>query len=304
MKAILFPGQGAQKIGMGRALADRSAAAKAIFDEADAVVGYGLSRLCFEGPDEQLMRTDRAQPAIYVTSVAAVSALEAAGELDRSSFGASAGLSLGEYTACWFSGVFSFADGLRLVQQRGSAMQAACDAVPSGMVSLLGADRDKAQAVCDGAAEGDVLVVANLNAPGQVVISGSRDACARAQEIAKEHGIRRAIPLKVAGAFHSPLMEPARDALATALAATPLSDGRVPVYSNVTAAPTTTAAEVEDLLSKQVVSPVLWADSMTRLAADGMTEAVEPPPGSVLAGLMKKIVGDVGVTAVATEEGA
>lgn len=302
MKAIVFPGQGAQKVGMGRALAERYPAAKAVFDEADEVLGYGLSTLCFEGPEDELVRTDRAQPAIYVTSVAAVRALEEAGELDRGAFGASAGLSLGEYTACWFSGVFTFADGLRLVQQRGSAMQAACDATPSGMVSLIGADRQSAQAVCDAAADGDVLVVANLNAPGQVVISGGRDACGRAQELAREHGIRRAVPLKVAGAFHSPLMDPAREALAAALADTPLSDASVPVYSNVTAAPVTAHAEVKELLARQVVSPVLWADSMTRLAADGMTDAVEPPPGNVLAGLMKKIVSDVTVTAIAAED--
>ncbi|MEE2713555.1 MAG: ACP S-malonyltransferase, partial [Planctomycetota bacterium] len=300
--AILFPGQGAQSVGMGAALCERHPAARAIFDEADDVLGYSLSSICFEGPADELIRTDRAQPAIYVTSVAAVKALEEAGQLDRDGFGASAGLSLGEYTACWFAGVFSFADGLRVVQRRGTAMQEACNLEPSGMVSLIGADRDKAEAVCDAARGDDVLVVANLNSPGQVVLSGSQAACERAQGAAKELGIRRAIPLKVAGAFHSPLMETARASLEAALADADICDARVPVYSNVTAAPTQSSDDIRGLLARQVVNPVLWESSMRQLVSDGMTDAAEPPPGTVLAGLMKKIAPDVSVAALSTEE--
>lgn len=302
MRAILFPGQGAQNVGMGRGLCERYPAARAIFDAADDVLGYGLSALCSDGPDDQLVRTDRAQPAIYVTGVAAICALEEAGILDRTGYGACAGLSLGEYTACWFAGVFSFEDGLRLVQRRGTAMQEACDRQPSGMVSLIGADREKAEAVCDHARGDAVLVVANLNSPGQVVISGSQDACERAQNAAKDLGIRRALPLKVAGAFHSPLMEAARASLQSALADAEIHDANVPVYSNVTADPTTSADTIRDLLARQVVSPVLWEDSMRCMVADGMVGAAESPPGTVLAGLLKKIAPDVTIDALATEE--
>ncbi len=299
MRAILFPGQGAQHVGMGRELCERHEAARDVYEEANEVLGYDLGRLCFEGPDDELVRTDRAQPAIYVTSVAAVRALEASGELDPSSFQATAGLSLGEYTACWFAGVFSFADGLRLVQQRGTAMQAACEAQESAMVSLLGSDRATAERLCDAAREDDVLVVANLNSPGQVVISGSRDACGRARELAREHGVRRAIPLKVAGAFHSPLMEPARQTLEAAITATALGSGRVPVYSNVTGEPVTAAADVGQLLARQVVSPVLWEDSMRRMVSDGLVSAAEPPPGTVLGNMLTKIAPDVESVALA-----
>ena len=302
MRAILFPGQGAQSVGMGAALCERHPAARAVFEEADDVLGYSLSTLCFEGPADQLIRTDRAQPAIYVTSVAAVRALEEAGGLDRDGYGAAAGLSLGEYTACWFADVFSFADGLRVVQRRGTAMQEACDLEPSGMVSLIGADRDKAEAVCDAARGDGVLVVANLNSPGQVVLSGSHGACGRAQEAAKELGIRRAIPLKVSGAFHSPLMATARASLETTLSDADIRDARVPVYSNVTATPTRAGDEIRSLLARQVVSPVLWESSMRQLVADGMSSAAEPPPGTVLAGLMKKIAPDVAVGALDNEE--
>lgn len=288
---------------MGRALAERSDAARSIFTQADDVVGYPLSQLCFEGPQDELVRTDRAQPAIYVTSVAAVCAAEEAGALDRSVFDVTAGLSLGEYTACWFAGVFSFEDGLGLVQRRGTAMQEACDAEPSGMVSLLGADREKAEQVCDSVRGEGVLVVANLNSPGQVVISGSLEACNRACTAAKAMGVKRAIPLQVAGAFHSPLMLPAQQALEGALAETTLSDARIPVVTNVTAEPVTAADEIRGLLSRQVVSPVRWEDSMRRLAADGLTEAVEPPPGTVLQKLMRKIAPDVAISAVEVANG-
>jgi len=304
MNAILFPGQGSQEVGMSRSLCERSSAARDAFARADAVLGYPLSALCFEGPVGELVRTDRAQPAIYVAGVAAVLAAEETGSLDRSGFEFAAGLSLGEYTACWFAGVFSFEDGLRLVQRRGSAMQSACDAAPSGMLSLLGADREKAEQVCDAVRGADVLVVANLNSPGQVVISGDAKACGRARTAAQAMGVKRAIPLKVAGAFHSPLMQTARHALEQALEETTLSDPQVPVVSNVTAEPEVDAARIRELLSQQVVSPVLWESSMRRLQTAGITSATEAPPGRVLAGLLRKIAPDMTVAALEADVAA
>jgi [acyl-carrier-protein] S-malonyltransferase len=275
---------------MGRDFADRFPAAAQVFAEANDVLGYDLRRICFEGPADELTLTTHAQPAIFTCSVAAVTVLRDAGAVTGA--GAAAGLSLGEYTALWFAGVFSFADGLRLVKRRGTAMQAAADSPKSGMVSLLGAGRALAEDVAAKAREGGVLVVANVNAPGQIVLSGDAEACARVPAIAKALGVRRAMPLAVAGAFHSPLMEPARAELERALRETPLSDPRLTVVSNVTAAPVTTAAEVRELLARQVVSPVLWEDSMRALRAMGITRFIEPAPGSVLSGLLKKILPD------------
>lgn len=259
------------------------------FAEADEVLGFALSKICFEGPEAELVRTDHAQPAILATSVAAIESLVADGRLDLAAVQAAAGLSLGEYTALWAAGALSFADALRLVHRRGAAMQRASEARPSGMVSLLGADRETAEAVCEAARGDDVLVVANLNAPGQVVVSGDLAACERAPAAAKEVGLRRAIPLKVAGAFHSPVMEPARAELVEALADVEVKVPRFPVYSNVNAAPHETPDSIRVTLATQVVAPVLWEASMRRMVADGFGPFVEPPPGNVLGGLMRKI---------------
>lgn len=259
------------------------------FAEADEVLGFALSKICFEGPEAELVRTDHAQPAILATSVAAIESLVADGRLDLAAVQAAAGLSLGEYTALWAAGALSFADALRLVHRRGAAMQRASEARPSGMVSLLGADRETAEAVCEAARGDDVLVVANLNAPGQVVVSGDLAACERAPAAAKEVGLRRAIPLKVAGAFHSPVMEPARAELVEALADVEVKVPRFPVYSNVNAAPHETPDSIRETLATQVVAPVLWEASMRRMVADGFGPFVEPPPGNVLGGLMRKI---------------
>lgn len=289
MKAMLFPGQGAQFVGMGKELAGRSAPARRIFDRACEVLGYDIARICFEGPEEELTRTDRAQPAIYATSAAAVEDALASGRARRSEFGAAAGLSLGEYTALWFAGVLAFDDGLRLVQLRGEAMQRASEASPSGMVTLLGADRDLAERVCDLARGAGVLVVANLNSPGQVVVSGDRDALGRVPAAARDLGVRRTIPLKVAGAFHSPVMQPARDALVAALDGTPMADARIDVYANATGEPVRDGSVIRALLGDQVVRPVLWEASCRRMIADGIRGFLEPPPGSVLCGMMRKI---------------
>lgn len=303
-RALLFPGQGAQSVGMGADFHERSAAAHELFAEADEVLGFSLSKLCFEGPESELTRTDVAQCAIYVTSAAAVVALETEGRLDRGAIDGAAGLSLGEYTALWSAGCFGFADGLRLVRKRGVAMQEASEAAPSGMVSLLGADEAKGEEVAAAAREGGVLVVANLNAPGQVVLSGDLAACERVPAAAKAAGLRRAIPLKVAGAFHSPLMEPARAALEEALASTTINDPTFPVWTNVTAAPVSGADDIRARLAEQVVKPVRWEDSMRAMIAAGFEAFQEPPPGRVLAGLMKKIDGERAVSALAAEETA
>ena len=296
--AIIFPGQGAQSVGMGRSLCQAFPAARKTFEEADEILGFSLSKLCFEGPEEELLRTNNAQPAIFVTSVAAVRGLEEAGRLRRDDLSASAGLSLGEYTALWFAGSFSFEDGLRLVRLRGEAMQDASERAPSGMVSLIGADRTRAEAVAEVARGEGVLVVANLNAPGQVVLSGDLDACSRAVEAARAAGIRRAIPLKVAGAFHSPLMESARSRLEEALKSIPLRDASHPVYVNVLAEGVQEADRLRELLARQVTSPVLWEQSMRNMIASGIDTFLEPEPGKVLAGLLRKIDSGVRTTAL------
>jgi [acyl-carrier-protein] S-malonyltransferase len=300
---MLFPGQGAQELGMGRDLVASSGAARELFARADDALGYALSRLCLEGPIEDLTRTDRAQVAIYVTSAAAVLAAEESGALKRSAIVATAGLSLGEYTALWFADVFSFEDGLELVRVRGEAMQAASRAVKSGMVALLGADAAGATAIAADARGDGVLVVANLNAPGQVVLSGDWEACGRVPDAALAHGIRRALPLNVAGAFHSPLMEPARERLDQALLETTFRDPSIPVVSNVTAGPVTTAAEARKLLSEQLVRPVLWEASMRRILADGCARFIEAPPGRTLAGMLRKIAPEATVTPLAGRAG-
>lgn len=296
---ILCPGQGAQAVTMGQAWAATSPAAKAVFDEADALLGSSLgaplSTLCFEGPADTLNRTDISQPAIYTASVACYRALtEQSGPLPLA---ATAGLSLGEYTALHLASAFSFADGLRLVALRGRAMQDAAEAAPSTMVALIGADEDKANALCDAARGQDVLVAANFNAPGQVVISGSLAACERAEALAPDHGLR-ATRLSVAGAFHSPLMQPAADRLAAALAQTPIAALTCPVMSNVTGKPhDADAASIRRRLVEQLTSPVRWAANCEHLAkAHAAAEWHELAPGKSLAGMMRRI--DKGVKVI------
>ncbi len=284
--AVLFPGQGSQSPGMGRDFCERFPSAARVFAEANDVLGYDLRRLCFEGPADQLMLTTHAQAAIFTCSAAVAVVLRERG-LDAG-VTAAAGLSLGEYTALWFAGAYSFADGLRLVKRRGAAMQAASDSPRSGMVSLLGADRATAENVATAARGDGVLVVANVNAPGQIVLSGDLAACGRVPAAAKELGVRRAIPLAVAGAFHSPLMAPAQAELERALSETAISDPRLPVVSNVTGKPVRTAAEIRGLLARQVTQPVLWQDSMQTLRELGCERFLEPAPGTVLTGLAKK----------------
>ena len=318
-KVILCPGQGAQAVGMGNGWADASPAARAIFARADALLAgrmpnaASISELCFNGPADALNRTDVSQPAIYTTSVACWHALlEKWGATTALEAGvvATAGLSLGEYTALHLAGVFTFEHGLELVALRGRAMQDAAQSVPSGMIALIGADEAAARAVCEktlaSLADLDaVLVPANFNAPGQIVLSGSKDAVARAESVATEQGLRATV-LQVAGAFHSPIMAPARERLLAALNATPMHAPACTVVSNVTARPHAVAASGEPLegeallasirarLGEQLTSPVRWAESCAWLisAAPGAyagSDLLELAPGRTLAGLMRRI---------------
>ncbi len=293
---ILCPGQGAQTVSMGKLWSESSQAARAIFEQADDILadslGAPLSSLCFEGPPDTLNRTDVSQPAIFTASAACF-----AGWLDAESttkkalnIVAAAGLSLGEYTALYLADAFSFADGLKLVALRGKAMQEAAQAADSSMLALIGADEEKANAVCDRAREDDILVAANFNAPGQVVISGASVACDRAEALASEMGMR-ATRLPVAGAFHSPFMSSAADQLAEALAATQINPPRCTVMSNVTAkAHESDPDEIRMRLVDQLTSPVRWAACCEELIADYPdAQFHELAPGKTLAGMMRRI---------------
>ncbi len=302
MRAILFPGQGAQHVGMGKSFHDASLAARQLFARAEAVLGVPLAKLCFEGPESELEKTDLCQPAIFVCSAAIIVALEERGALARADFTYAAGLSLGEYTALWFAGALSFEDAVRIVRERGRGMQAASEARPSGMLALLGANEELARAVCAKRAEGEVLTPANFLCPGNIAISGSRAALDRVVANARADGVRKAIPLKVAGAFHSTLMDPGLPLLAAALRASKIAAPRIPVISNVTAQPHGTPAEIEATLLAQVTSPVLWERSMRALIGLGVTDCFEPGPGAVLSGLMGKIDGNVRCRNVAKVE--
>jgi [acyl-carrier-protein] S-malonyltransferase len=278
--AYLFAGQGAQAVGMAKDLCAAYPGARGLFDRAGTVLGFDLAKVCFEGPAEELERTDRCQPALLVHGIAALEAARAKGLPEAD---AAAGLSLGEYTAHVYAGSLSFEDGVALVAKRGRYMQEACDAVPSGMVSILGLDREKvAEAV---AGQGDVGI-ANLNGPGQIAISGEKGALERAVARAKELGARRAIPLKVAGAYHSVVMKPAAEKMRTELAAVRFSKPRIPVWANVSAKPLTDPAEIREALAVQVTGTVRWEETIRGM---GATRYVEFGPGRILAGLVRKI---------------
>ena len=267
--AFLFPGQGAQTVGMGRRLYEAVPAARALYDRARDVLGYDLAKLCFEGPAEELDSTVVSQPAIFVTSLAALESLRADAPDVVLSCEAAAGLSLGEYTALVFAGVLSFEDGLWLVQKRGEAMQDAADATLGGMVSILGLERSEVDRLCREARGREILQIANLLCPGNIVVSGTTSACERAAELAPAFGAMKAIPLAVAGAFHTAIMKPADSRLAEALAKISLHPPRIPVVSNVDARMHDDPAEIRQLLIRQVVEPVLWEDSMRYLISQG-----------------------------------
>ncbi|MBC7782831.1 MAG: ACP S-malonyltransferase [Burkholderiales bacterium] len=283
---ILCPGQGAQHLGMGKDFCESFPASKEVFDRAGATLGFDLAKLCFEGPENRLNQTDMSQPAIYVTSVACHAAAKAADRLGSGPF-AYAGLSLGEYTALHLAGVFSFEDGLRLVAARGRYMQQAAVATPSSMVAIMGADEAQIAKLCEENAQGEVLVPANFNAPGQIVVSGSRAACERVNSAASAAGFR-SIPLVVAGAFHSPIMQSGADQMATELEKVSFANPVSPVYANVTAGLHTDAVTIKKLLVDQIVKPVRWEQTMAQVANLPDARFVELAPGKVLTGLLRK----------------
>jgi [acyl-carrier-protein] S-malonyltransferase len=283
--ALLFPGQGSQKVGMGRALAETFPVCRDTFAEADAALGEPLSRLCFEGPEQQLTLTENTQPAILTVSVAACRLLAAHGV--RPAF--VAGHSLGEYSANVAAGTMRFEDAVTIVRRRGRYMQEAVPVGAGAMAAILGLDAAAVEDACREAAQGDVVSSANINGAGQVVIAGSAAAVARAGERAKARGAKRVLPLPVSAPFHCALMKPAEERLAPELRALAVQDPRVPIVANVDAEPKRSAAEAIEALIAQVSSPVRWEAVIGRLASEGVTTYVEVGPGTVLSGLVRKI---------------
>lgn len=297
-QGILLPGQGAQFEGMGRDWCEAHEIARATFAEADELLGFALTEHCWSRGDE-VNRTDIAQPGIFTTSVAILRVLESQG-LDLSAAKVCAGLSLGEYTALWAAGSLDFADGLRLVRLRGEAMQAASEKTPSSMVSLMGADEETARRLAEVGSEAGICSVANINAPGQIIVSGEIPALELVEANAKEHGVRRARRLVVAGGFHSECMRPAADRLTAALADVEIRAPRVPFLNNVSGGPVDDPTVIREQLGQQVCAPVLWEKSMRWALDAGIRRFLEPGPGQVLAGLLRKIDQDAEVVSAAT----
>ena len=298
MRAFIFPGQGSQSVGMGRALAEASPHAREVFGEVDEALGQHLYRLMTEGPESDLTLTENAQPAIMANAIAVLRVIEREGGVrlaDKADF--VAGHSLGEYTALCAAGAFDLSTTARLLKLRGQAMQAAVPVGEGAMAALLGADRTKAQAIADAAAEGEVCTVANDNDPGQVVISGARTAIERAVAIAKDHGAKRAVLLPVSAPFHCPLMQPAADAMEAALADAPMQAPLVPVFANVTAAPVADPAVIRALLVEQVTGMVRWRESVAAMWDAGVTDYVELG-GKVLGPMVKRTAPDATTTSV------
>lgn len=274
---------------MGREVFEASPPARRLFEQAGELLGYDLAKLCFEGPAERLDSTVHSQPALFVASLAALENLREQSPDVVEGCQAAAGLSLGEYTALVFAGVLDFESGLKLVERRGAAMQQAADATPSGMVSILGLERDQVEALCEQARLGETLQIANYLCPGNLAVSGTKAACQRVAQQAEAAGAMKTVPLAVAGAFHTPIMQSAVDQLAAALADVPLENPRIPVVSNVDALPHDDPEEIRRLLPRQIVSPVRWEDSMRYLLAKGIDRFYEIGPGRVLRGLLRRI---------------
>lgn len=281
--ALLFAGQGAQFVGMGKDFAEHFPTAKAWFTKANEVLGCDLAKVCFEGPEAELTNTENAQPAIYLTSWVAFEVLKE--QVPELEFCATAGLSLGEFTALAAAGAISFEEGLRVVRQRGRFMQEACEATQGGMAAIIGLEESKTREVCQSVG----VTVANLNCPGQIVISGPAHLMEKACEAAKAAGAKKAMPLKVAGAYHSPLMSSAQPKLRQALGAIHFRPPQVPVISNVTARPHGSSSETIDRLVDQVTASVRWEESIQQLLAQGVTRFIELGPGKALSGFLKRI---------------
>jgi [acyl-carrier-protein] S-malonyltransferase len=284
MKAYIFPGQGAQFVGMGKEIYEQSPEAKAMFEKANEILGFRITDLMFSGTDEELRRTDVTQPAIFIHSVIVAKMMGADFQPKMV-----AGHSLGEFSALVANGTLSFEDGLRLVAARASAMQKACEQQPGTMAAILGLEDSVVEEVCTGIQE-EIVVPANYNCPGQLVISGSVKGIEIACEAMKAAGAKRALPLQVGGAFHSPLMEPAREELAKAISSTQFSMPSCPVYQNVTAKAESNPDKIKENLIAQLTAPVRWTQSARQMGADGATEFIECGPGKVLQGLVKKIL--------------
>lgn len=288
--AFLFPGQGAQLVGMGADVASTWSAAAAIFEKANGILGFDLRQVCFEGPAEVLNTTIMSQPAIFTTSAALLEVIRTEPATSGLVPQITAGLSMGEYTALYAAGLIRFEDGLRLVHKRGEAMQAAADATQGAMVSIMGLDEDKVRLLCKEAGQGDLLEPVNFNCPGQIVVSGTIGACERAVELAPQHGALKAVRLEVAGAFHTDMMATAAEALRQALSACRIAEpGDVKTLANVDAQYYASAGAVAEGLVSQLTSPILWAKSMQRLLAEGVDRFYEIGPNRVLTGLMKRI---------------
>lgn len=286
--AFLFPGQGSQAIGMGKISVEASPAARKLFDEAAGLLGYDLLNLCLNGPIERLNATNISQPAIFVSSLAALEVLRQTEPAAITDCIATAGLSLGEYTSLVFAGAMSFQEGLKVVQQRGEAMQAASEATPGGMAAVIGADVAKVEEIVQISRSAGLIQIANYLCPGNIVVSGTKAAIDEVEKVAKEKGAPTA-RLQVAGAFHTELMKPADEKLAVVLAGVSLQSPRVPVWSNVDAKPHTDPAEIRGLLVRQVLNPVRWEESIRGLLSAGVERFFEIGPGRVLAGLLKRV---------------
>ncbi|MYA20385.1 MAG: ACP S-malonyltransferase [Chloroflexi bacterium] len=297
--AWLFPGQGAQHVGMGKDLAEEIPAARAVFEAADEALGFALSTLCFEGPEDELLRTVNTQPALVAHGIAALAAAIDQGSLAEAP-ALLAGHSLGEYAALIAAGAISFEDGIRLVRERGRLMQEACDAQPGTMAAILGLDRETLEPIC---AEHDAAVC-NENAAGNISIGGTAEAVAAASEAASEAGASRVVPLRVAGAFHTPLMASAAEGMASVLAAAPFGDPARPVVSNVTAQPLTSGDALATELRDQITSPVLWLDSLRTMLDAGVSSFIEFGPGRVLTGTVGRTDRSASVRNVATASDA
>jgi [acyl-carrier-protein] S-malonyltransferase len=297
--AFVFPGQGSQYAGMGRDVAEKYPAARRVFDDIDRALGFSISKLCFEGPEDQLKLTENTQPAILAVSSAIHAVLEELGATRRDLV---AGHSLGEYSAIVSVGGMTPANAATIVRSRGKFMQEAVPVGSSGMAALIGATVEQAREICEEAASGEVVSVANINAPGQIVIAGTKAAIDRAIEIAKKKGIRRALPLPVSAPFHSALMKPAEENLKPILDEAPIHDLWVALVSNVDASPIGTATAVRNALVRQVVSPVRWVESVQKMISMGVRRFVEVGPGSVLTGLIKRIDSSVDLANVSDAE--